>query len=91
MFFDKYSKLSDCSSVIINDQKAAFTAVEHLIKQGKKNIAHFRGPLLPQNSIDRFWGTEKALEHYELPYNKEWVFRCDHISSDEEELRMQKE
>ena len=83
VFFDKYSKLSDCSSVIINDQKAAFTAVEHLIKQGKKNIAHFRGPLLPQNSIDRFLGYRKALEHYELPYNKEWVFRCDHISSDE--------
>lgn len=83
VFFDKYSKLSNCSSVIINDQKAAFTAVEHLIKQGKKNIAHFRGPLLPQNSIDRFLGYKKALEHYNLDYRNEWVFRCDHISSDE--------
>ena len=83
VFFDKYSKLSNCSSVIINDQKAAFAAVEHLIQQGKKNIVHFRGPLLPQNSIDRFLGYRKALEHYGIEYRKEWVFRCDDISSEE--------
>lgn len=83
IFFDKYSKLSNCSSVVINDQKAAFNAVEHLIKQGKKNIAHLRGPLLPQNSIDRFLGYRKALEQYGLEYRKEWVFTCDKISNEE--------
>lgn len=83
VFFDKYSKLSECSSIIINDQDAAFTAVEHLIKQGKKNIAHLRGPLLPQNSIDRFLGYRKALEQYGLPYRKEWIFTCQDISSNE--------
>jgi len=83
IFFDKYSKLSNCSSVVINDQKAAFNAVEHLIKQGKKNIAHLRGPLLPQNSIDRFLGYRKALEQYGLEYRKEWVFTCDQISKEE--------
>jgi len=36
IFFDKYSKLSNCSSIVIDDQKAAFIAVEHLIKQGEK-------------------------------------------------------
>lgn len=83
VLFDKYSKLSKCSSVIINDQNAAFTAVEHLIKSGKKNIAHLRGPLLPQNSIDRFLGYRKALDQYGLEYKKEWVFTCQDISSDE--------
>lgn len=83
VLFDKYSKLSECSSVIINDQNAAFTAVEHLIKRGKKNIAHLRGPLLPQNSIDRFLGYRKALDKHQLPYKKEWVFTCQDITSDE--------
>ena len=83
IFFDKYSKLSNCSSVVINDQKAAFNAVEHLIKQGKKNIAHLLGPLRPQNSIDRFLGYRKALEQYGLEYRKEWVFTCDQISNEE--------
>ncbi len=83
VLFDKYSKLSKCSSVIINDQHAAFTAVEHLIKQGKRNIAHLRGPLLPQNAIDRFLGYRKALEKYDIPYRKEWIFTCQDITSDE--------
>lgn len=83
IFFDKYSKLSNCSSIVINDQKAAFSAVEHLIKKGKKNIAHLRGPLLPQNSIDRFLGYRKALEHHGLEYRKEWVFTCNQISNEE--------
>lgn len=83
ILFDKYSKLSKCSSVIINDQKAAYSAVEHLIKRGRKNIAHLRGPLLPQNSIDRFLGYRKALEKHQLTYKKEWVFTCNSISSDD--------
>ncbi|MFY7957305.1 MAG: LacI family DNA-binding transcriptional regulator, partial [Flavobacterium macrobrachii] len=51
VMFDKISKLINCSKVIINDQKAAFEAVEHLISKGCKKIAHIRGPVNPQNSI----------------------------------------
>lgn len=83
ILFDKYSKLTSCSSVIIDDQHAAFKAVEHIIETGKKNIAHLRGPLLPQNSIDRFLGYRKALENNGLKYRKEWVFTCHNISSED--------
>ena len=72
-----------CSSIVIDDQKASYTAVEHLIKKGKKRIAHFRGPLLPQNSIDRFLGYRKALEDHGIEYNKDLVFICDEISDRE--------
>jgi LacI family transcriptional regulator len=34
--------------------KAAFNAVQHLIDNGCRKIAHIRGPLNPQNAIDRF-------------------------------------
>ncbi len=87
--FDKYSKLTNCSSVIIDDRKAAYTAVEHLIKRGKKRIAHFRGPLLPQNSIDRFLGYKQALEDNGLIYDKDLVFICDEISNKEGYNHMQ--
>ncbi len=83
VFFDKYSKLSPSPSVIINDQQAAYMAVNHLIARGKKNIAHLRGPLLPQNSIDRFLGYRKAIEEKQLTYKKEWIFTCENISSDD--------
>jgi len=36
VMFDKISKLINCSKVIINDQKAAFDATEHLINKGCK-------------------------------------------------------
>ena len=83
VIFDKYSKLTPCSSVVIDDRKAAYTAVEHLIKKGKKRIAHFRGPLLPQNSIDRFLGYIQALEENGIEYDKDLVFICDEINDSE--------
>ena len=83
VIFDKYSKLTSCSSVVINDRKAAYTAVKHLIKKGKKRIAHFRGPLLPQNSIDRFLGYKQALEDHGIEYDKNLVFICDEINNSE--------
>ncbi|MEN8769021.1 MAG: LacI family DNA-binding transcriptional regulator [Candidatus Arcticimaribacter sp.] len=83
VIFDKYSKLTPCSSVVINDRKAAYTAVNHLIKKGKKRIAHFRGPLLPQNSIDRFLGYRQALEENGIEYDKDLVFICDEINDSE--------
>ncbi|WP_405562257.1 hypothetical protein [Polaribacter sp. Asnod6-C07] len=45
-----------CSKVIIDDRKAAYKATQYLIDIGCKRIAHFRGSLLPQNSIDCFLG-----------------------------------
>ncbi len=62
VMFDRIAKLSNCSKVIIDDQKAAFDAVQHLIDNGCKKIVHFRGPLNPQISIDRYIGYKKALE-----------------------------
>ena len=69
VMFDKIAKIIRCSKVIIDDRKAAYKATEHLIKIGCKKIAHFRGPLLPQNSIDRFLGYKQALIDYGLPYD----------------------
>jgi len=83
ILFDKTAKLVNCSKVIINDRKAAFIAVEHLIKSGCKRIAHFRGPLLPLNSIDRFLGYKKALETYNIQYDPSLVYTCKDVSFEE--------
>jgi len=76
VMFDKISKLINCSKVIINDQKAAFDATEHLINKGCKRIAHIRGPVNPQNAIDRFLGYKKALEKHNIPFDKTLVYTC---------------
>jgi LacI family transcriptional regulator len=78
--FDKISKLIPSSKVIINDQKAAMEAVQHLIDKGCKKIAHIRGLENPQNSIDRFIGYKKALEKNGIPYDSKLVYTCKSIT-----------
>lgn len=80
VMFDKIAKLVNCSKVIIGDRKAAYTATKHLIDRGCKRIAHFRGPLLPQNSIDRFLGYKKALTDHGIRYDPSLVYICDNVT-----------
>jgi LacI family transcriptional regulator len=83
VMFDKISKLAPCSKVIIDDQKAAFNAVQHLIDMGCKKIAHIRGPLNPQTSIDRYIGYKKALLKNNISYDASLVYLCDKVSFQE--------
>ncbi len=77
VMFDKIAKLVNCSKIIINDRKAAYEATQHLIGIGCKRIAHFRGALLPLNSIDRFLGYRKALLDNDLPFDPSLVYLCE--------------
>ncbi|WP_439153045.1 LacI family DNA-binding transcriptional regulator [Winogradskyella sp.] len=83
VMFDKIAKIVNCSKVIINDRKAAYTATKHLIDSGCKRIAHFRGPLLPQNSIDRFLGYKTALTDHNISYDPSLVYILEDMSFDE--------
>ena len=73
--FDKISKLSPFDKVVTSDRDAAKKAVEHLINRGKKTIAHLRGPLLSQNSIDRFLGYKSAITDSGLTFEEELVIQ----------------
>ena len=83
VMFDKIAKIVNCSKVIINDRKAAYTATKYLIDTGCKRIAHFRGPLLPQNSIDRFLGYKSALTDNGIIYDSSLVYILEDMSFDE--------
>lgn len=83
VMFDKIAKVIKCSKVIIDDRKAAYKATQYLIDIGCKRIAHFRGPLLPQNSIDRFLGYKQALTDNNLPYDASLVYLLNDMSFEE--------
>lgn len=80
VLFDKISRLVNCPKVIIDDRKAAFLATEHLLKTGCKKIAYITGPLKPQTTIDRYMGYRKALETYQIPFDKSLVYVREKIS-----------
>lgn len=73
--FDKISKLSPFDKVVTNDRDAAKKAVTHLISKGKNTIAHLRGSLLSQNSIDRFLGYKSAIIDSGLTFDEELVIQ----------------
>lgn len=81
--FDKISKLINSSKVVINDQKAAMSAAQHLIDNDLTKIAYIRGPINPQNSIDRFIGFKKALEKNNLPFNSNLIYTCEQVTFEE--------
>jgi LacI family transcriptional regulator len=83
VMFDKIAKVLKCSKVLIDDRKAAYNATKHLIDIGCKRIAHFRGPLLPQNSIDRFLGYKQALTENNMPYDPSLVYLLNDMSFEE--------
>ena len=84
VLFDKIAKTVKCSKVIVDDRKAAYDAVSHLIKKGHKRIAHFRGDLNPQNSIDRFLGYKQALLDHGIVFDPTLVYMCNNNSDFED-------
>ena len=77
ILFDRMVKLFPTYQVVIEEVDASYEAVCHLIQQGCKSIAHLRGPLTPQYSIDRFLGYKKALESHKFSFDKELVSICN--------------
>ncbi len=67
----------------INWDNAAGTsaAVDHLVRQGHKHIAHLRGPESRRSSIERFEGYRCALERNGLVYCGQFVQPGDFTAS----------
>ncbi len=80
VLYDKISKSIDCHKVVIDDKKAAYNATKYLIDSGCKKIAHLRGPLKPQTTIDRYEGYKNALKEYHIPFDKSIVFESKDLT-----------
>lgn len=73
VFFDRVLGGVDASKVVQDDYNGAFEAVEHLIQQGYKRIAHVAGPADLDFTKKRLAGYLDALERYDLPIKSEWI------------------
>lgn len=69
IMFDRSHLPLGVSHVVIDDYQAAFNAVEHLIEQGCKKIAHFTSTRKISIFKERFRGYKEALEHYGIPFD----------------------
>jgi len=76
VFFDRVCEDINTSKVIIDDTDSAFQAVEHLIAQGCKRIAHLAGPSHLNISKGRLEGYRAALQKHGLPVEDSLVISC---------------
>ncbi len=82
-FDNQYGTLdeSDYSSVCIDDNQAAYDAVEHLYKEGHKKIAVLlSGTDDGSVSQIRFAGYERALKDFKLPQDKNLIIEIGSYS-----------
>jgi LacI family transcriptional regulator/LacI family repressor for deo operon, udp, cdd, tsx, nupC, and nupG len=77
VMFNRVTDLLDVPKVVVDDYDAAFNAVEHLIKKGKKRIAHLAGPDSLVNSKLRLQGYLDALSKHKIPVDNELIISYD--------------
>lgn len=81
VFFDRASDVIKTHKVIIDDFKGAFMAVEHLIKIGRKRIAHLAGPQNLNIGSQRLEGYKAALKKYNILFDEDLVISCDNFKN----------
>ena len=73
VFFDRVATDIQASKVMQDDYNGAFEAVEHLVKNGYRKIAHIAGPKGLSFTKKRLNGYLAALEKHKLPLRPEWI------------------
>ena len=73
VMFDRTTKELDVAQVIVDDFEGAYGAVSHLIKRGKKKIAHLTGTSAIHVSYQRQEGYKAALRDHGLPIIPEYI------------------
>lgn len=80
ILFDKASDKIPCSQVVINEEEAAYNAIEHLINIGKKRIAIIKENEYSYNSERRYAGYLRALKEHNIPIDEKIIISVDDIS-----------
>jgi len=78
VFFDRVADEIETHKVIANNEKGAFEATDHLIKSGRKRIAHLTSSTQLSISIERLKGYEGALKANNIELNPAYIKHCPH-------------
>ncbi len=73
VMFDRTWEELSVSKVELDDEAGAIKAVEHLLEQGYRKIAHFQGPRHLNVYRNRYEGYVKALRKYGFEANPDFI------------------
>jgi LacI family transcriptional regulator len=77
VFFDRVYECSGCASIVIDNYRAAYETVSHLIGQGCRRIFHLGGNTLRNVYSERLRGYRQALEDNNIGFEKNLVMISD--------------
>ena len=77
VFFDRVCEEINTTMITVDDQDGAFKAVEHLILQGYRRIAHLSGPEKLIISQNRLKGYLAALQKYNIQPEESLIRHSD--------------
>lgn len=78
VFFDRVPKQIETHKVVADNFLGSYEATEHLIKTGKKCIAHITSPAYLSITTERLAGYKKALEDNNLLFDESYIKYCHH-------------
>lgn len=73
VFFDRILDHPQCTSIVIDNFKAAYEVTEHLISQGCRRIVHLSASLKRNVYADRLAGYRQALKEHDIPFDESLV------------------
>jgi len=73
IFFDRVDDHDLCTSVLINNRKAAYEATTHLISQGRKRIVYITATPKRNVYVDRLQGYKAALADQHIDFREDYV------------------
>lgn len=75
------SNLSGCAAdkILLDNFHGAYTATEHLIRQGRKNIIHVTCDMNYDVGLERLNGFVQAMHDYRMPLGPDSILYADHF------------
>ncbi|NRT12366.1 LacI family DNA-binding transcriptional regulator [Flavobacterium sp. 14A] len=83
ILFDRISSKVPCTQIIVDDEDAAFKAVEHLIQTGKSRIAIIKETESSVISEKRYMGYLRALKQYGITVDESIILSSEDLSIEE--------
>lgn len=74
-----YTKIENLDRVVVDDRKAIYLVVEHMIRLGHKRIGIIKGPQYTSTGIERYDGAIAALRDYGIGLSEALVQQGDYL------------
>ena len=80
VFYDRIPDGIDVTKVVVDDYIKTFFIIEHLIRSGRKRIAHIKAPGYIYSSAERLKGYRDALDKFKIPYDESLIVESKGMS-----------